>query len=177
MGWNWCILGCWCNCWVPTYTKQIILLLNSSYNSGGFHSFFFSYGPQWGMELTLVRAAAGCFFSLSLYLLCACLIKCGWWTSCRLPGDCYSHCVAVKPRSGDEVRLTFLSGPPQGVCKDPEPIQTGSQIKSLSLLLPPLTGPINYLAPARVNQKAEGIWFCRHLWQVRPLALACAKPH
>ncbi|KAF5893137.1 Catalase-peroxidase, partial [Clarias magur] len=63
----------------------------------------------------------------------------------------------VKPRPVDEVRLTFLSGPPLGVCKDPEPIQTGSQIKSLSLPLPPLTGPINYLAPARVNQKAEGI--------------------
>lgn len=111
------------------------------------------------MELTLVRAASGSFFSLSLYLLCVCLIKCGWWTSCRLPGDCYSLCVVVKPLSGDEVRLTFLSGPPQGVCKDPEPIQTGSQIKSLSLPVPPLTGPINYLAPARVNQKAEGIWF------------------
>lgn len=63
----------------------------------------------------------------------------------------------MKPLSVDEVRLTFLSGPPQGVCKDLEPIQTGSEIKSLPLPLPPLTGPINYLALARVIQKVEGI--------------------
>ncbi len=52
----------------------------------------------------------------------------------ELAADCLeiaALCVAEKPPSVDEVRLTFLTGPPRGVCKDLEPIQTGSEIKSL----------------------------------------------
>lgn len=52
----------------------------------------------------------------------------------ELAADCLEIAalsVAEKPPSVDEVRLTFLTGPPRGVCKDLEPIQTGSEIKSL----------------------------------------------
>lgn len=132
------------------FTKCITLHTHNIYIFGYF-SYFICFHD------TCSRVAAGHFFFFcSFSLLCVCLIICGWWTSGRLPGDCYSLSVAMKSWSVDEVRLTFLSGPLQGVCKDPEPIQTGSEIKSLLLLLPPLTGFINYLASAWVNQKGWG---------------------
>lgn len=88
------------------------------------------------MKLTLVRAAAERHFVLSFRpCVNVCVRAC---VSLNVDGELAADCleiaalsVAEKPLSVDEVRLTFLTGSPRGVCKDLEPIQTGSEIKSL----------------------------------------------